>query len=267
LPLSILVKAKFISRLTLRRMLDHPLLSKEQEAGLAKRIKRGDGAARHELVRHNLRLAWAFAARGEAGASARTEELFGEAILALYKTSDRFDAARGTFARFCDFRFKEAWRRHARFEGYSSAASRRSAESGEQNSPGEGPGRKASRKSRCRIRILSIGEDGANRVDDIPDEMVVSPDAAMLNAEMRALVRRALEGLDPRTRSVIEHRFGFGSSGADDGVKINRTSPLRSVGAALGLSGERVRQLEREGLAQLKLSLSERTRDMNSELI
>ena len=124
LPLSTSVKKRFISQATLWHMLDHPLLSREAEAGLSKRIKAGDETARHELVRHNLRLAWAFATRGEVGGGARTEDLFGEAVVALYRAAKRFDAALGTFAQFCEFHLREAWRKHARFEGYSPSGSR-----------------------------------------------------------------------------------------------------------------------------------------------
>jgi RNA polymerase sigma factor (sigma-70 family) len=258
LPLSIFVKAKFISQVTLRRMLDHPLLSKEEEASLAMRIKTGDEKARHELVRHNLRLAWAFAVRGEAGRSVRTEELFGEAILALYKTSARFDAARGTFAQFCEFRLKRAWRRHARFEGYPSAVSQGSPDRAEQNSPGDRLGRSASKKVRCNRRPYSIHDESAISAATIPDESVASPDAAALSADQRDLVRRALATLDPRTRLVIERRYGFDSSGIDDTTAVNRLRPLRAVGVLLGLSGERIRQLEHEGLAELKRSLNGR---------
>src|ERR1019366_6888275 len=67
---------------------------------------------------------WAFATRGEMGGGARTEDLFGEAVTALYRAAKRFDSALGTFAQFCEFHLREAWRKHARFEGYPTSKSR-----------------------------------------------------------------------------------------------------------------------------------------------
>ena len=278
LPLSTSVKKRFISQATVWHMLDHPLLSREAEAGLSKRIKAGDETARHELVRHNLRLAWAFATRGEVGGGARTEDLFGEAVTALYRAAKRFDAALGTFAQFCEFHLREAWRKHARFEGYSPAGSRALRAQADQvtwrwlERTGREPctseiaavlhwtGREALR-ARGRSRPLSLDlpmeTDGARLMDTLPDEAAESPAATALRAELRALVRHSLAALEPRTRAIIERRFGFGSVGAADLPAKNRPRPLRAVGADLGLSGERVRQLEREGLARLRRMLAD----------
>jgi RNA polymerase sigma factor (sigma-70 family) len=278
LPLSTSVKKQFIPEATLRHMLDHPLLSREAEATLSERIKSGDENACHELVRHNLRLAWAFASRGEVGGSARTEDLFSEAVVALYHAARRFDSNLGTFAQFSEFRLREAWRKHARFEGYPPARCRVLREQADRvvwhllERTGREPHdseiaaalgwtRRQARSARGRPRPLSlqlpIDGDGAPLMDIVADEATESPAAGMLKIDLRDLLRASLGALEPRTRAIIERRFGFESSGATDLPPKNRVRPLRAVGIALGLSGERVRQLENEGLAQLRRALSE----------
>jgi RNA polymerase sigma factor (sigma-70 family) len=229
-------------------------------------------------VRYNLRLAWAFATRGEVGGGARTEDLFGEAVTALYRAAKRFDAALGTFAQFCEFHLREAWRKHARFEGYFPAGSRALRAQADQvawrwlERTGREPcmseiaaalhwSSRETRSARGRSRPLSLDlpmeTDGARLMDTLPDEAAESPAATALRAELRALVRHSLAALEPRTRAIIERRFGFGSVGAADLPAKNRPRPLRAVGAELGLSGERVRQLEGEGLAQLRRMLAD----------
>ncbi|MEX2613322.1 MAG: sigma-70 family RNA polymerase sigma factor, partial [Gaiellaceae bacterium] len=61
----------------------------------------------------------------------------------------------------------------------------------------------------------------------------------------REAVRAALRKLPERERRILELRFGF------DGEQ----QPLETIGRELGLTRERVRQLEREGLAQLATEL------------
>ena len=259
-------------------MLAHPLLSREAEAGLSKRIKAGDETARHELVRHNLRLAWAFAMRGEMGGGARTKDLFGEAVMALYRAAKRFDSALGTFAQFCEFHLREAWRKHARFEDYPTSKSRALRAQVDQvvwqwlERTGREPrmseitaalrwnkrqARKAAGRSRPLSLDLAIEADGAPLKDMVPDEAAESPATAALRTDLRDFVHRSLDSLEPRTRTIIERRFGFDSTEAADLPANNRIRPLRAVGAALGLSGERVRQLEGDGLAQLRYMLAD----------
>ena len=272
------MKKEFNSEATLRHMLAHPLLSREAEAVLSKRIKAGDETARHELVRHNLRLAWAFAMRGEMGGGARTKDLFGEAVMALYRAAKRFDSALGTFAQFCEFHLREAWRKHARFEGYPTGKSRVLRAQVDQvawqwlERTGREPrmseittalrwNKRQARRAGGRVRPLSldlaIEAHGAPLNDTLPDEAAESPASAALRTDLRDFVHRSLDSLKPRTRAIIKRRFGFDSAGAADLSANSRIRPLRAVGAALGLSGERVRQLEGEGLAQLRFMLAD----------
>ncbi len=84
----------------------------------------------------------------------------------------------------------------------------------------------------------SGGSWGERLVSDEPE-----PDSAFARAEADASVRAAVDALPPRLAAVIRMRFGFD----DDGGMT-----LVEVGHAMGLSRERIRQLEREALQMLR---------------
>lgn len=73
-----------------------------------------------------------------------------------------------------------------------------------------------------------------------------SPYDLLLREERRQAVRVALVGLEPRLQCIIKMRYGF-----DD----ERPAPLVDVGKAIGLTKERVRQLQVEALEQLRQSV------------
>jgi RNA polymerase sigma factor (sigma-70 family) len=75
--------------------LDHPLLTGEQERRLARRVARGDRAARERLVAHNLRLV-AKVALGHATERHDVRDLFQAGVLGLLRACDGYDPARGT---------------------------------------------------------------------------------------------------------------------------------------------------------------------------
>ena len=252
-------------------MLNHPLLSQEAEAGLARRIKRGDPGAQHELVRHNLRLAWFFAQ--QFGGRGSAEDFIGEAVVGLYKAAERFDPKQGRFAKYAAFYLRDAMRRQRRFEGYRSAAKR-----ADRAKPAEAAWRWLERTGRevsdaeiaadlgwserrlrsvlWRARPVSlemqIGEHGLRLGETMVDEAAVLPDAAAAKEDLWAAARKALESLEPRMRAIIERRFGFRAEGEIGAPGTSRQHSLRAVGCAVGLSGERIRQLERDALIELR---------------
>jgi RNA polymerase primary sigma factor len=88
-----------------------------------------------------------------------------------------------------------------------------------------------------------VGEDGSEIGDFIPDQKAVQPEEESNARLLREELNKTLESLTARERRVIELRFGLG----DD---YGRT--LVEVGAELGLSKERIRQIEKEALAKLR---------------
>jgi len=69
------------------------------------------------------------------------------------------------------------------------------------------------------------------------------PDRQLLVTEIRESLRRALSRMEPRTAFILRHRFGL------DGAE---TLTLLELGHRLGLSRERVRQIQAAGLAFLR---------------
>lgn len=88
-----------------------------------------------------------------------------------------------------------------------------------------------------------VGEDGSEISDFVPDEKAAKPEEESNASLLRERLNRTLESLTPRERRVIELRFGLGD-------EYGRT--LVEVGAELGLSKERIRQIEKEALAKLR---------------
>jgi RNA polymerase primary sigma factor len=89
---------------------------------------------------------------------------------------------------------------------------------------------------------LAVGEDGGGELGDLfADPTAADPAEEAGESLRREAVRAALHRLPDRERRILELRFGF------DGEQ----QPLESIGRELGLTRERVRQLERQGLSQL----------------
>ena len=80
----------------------------------------------------------------------------------------------------------------------------------------------------------------------IADRGALDPEAVLLDGEAMRLVRAAVVDLPRLDRTVLEHRFGL-----EDRPVLS----LRETGAALGLCGERVRQIERRSLDHLRRAL------------
>ena len=89
-----------------------------------------------------------------------------------------------------------------------------------------------------------VDEDGDTSLGDlVARETMPGPDSAVLDGESRQRLDDLVELLDPRSADVIRSRYGL-----VDG----RQEKLADIGARHGVSAERVRQLEREALAQLR---------------
>jgi RNA polymerase primary sigma factor len=89
-----------------------------------------------------------------------------------------------------------------------------------------------------------VDEDGDTSLGDlVAKETMPGPDSAVLDDESRRRLDDLVELLDERSADVIRSRYGL-----VDG----RQEKLADIGARHGVSAERVRQLEREALAQLR---------------
>jgi RNA polymerase nonessential primary-like sigma factor len=90
--------------------------------------------------------------------------------------------------------------------------------------------------------MLSIGEA-------ISDEQGIAPEAGLQAQEVESLVKEWLEQLSERQRAVIERRFGLNNQ---------EVRTLEDLAGQLGLTRERVRQIQLEALGQLRRILRQR---------
>jgi RNA polymerase sigma-32 factor len=214
-------------------MRDPARLSRDEEQALARRFRdHGDIAARDRLVLAHLPLGRALANRAKAGGVPR-EDLEQQAVLGLIRSVESFDPERGlrfnTFARWWVRAFLDRYiLRNARLV---------------RPSLGKGRGKRL-----AGIRVVSLdqpigGDEEGLRLADVFADEAPLPDelaAVSIDGEVRASrIDVALASLDARSRAVVEGRFLEGAR-------------LRVIGERLGLSKERVRQIESAALKRLR---------------
>jgi RNA polymerase primary sigma factor len=91
---------------------------------------------------------------------------------------------------------------------------------------------------------VPLGEDGDRPFREvIPDTQSLSPEEAMIKGDTEEKLHQALQRLAPRDAEILRLRFGLAG---------DRILTLEEIGARLGVTRERVRQLEERALARLK---------------
>ncbi|GAC1319156.1 MAG: hypothetical protein NVSMB25_09510 [Thermoleophilaceae bacterium] len=245
----------------------YPLLTAVEEIELAKRIEKGDMSAKDKMINSNLRLVVSVARKYQ-GHGLSLGDLVQEGMLGLIRAAEKFD-----------------WRRGFKFSTYATLWIRQSIQRGLENSsrtirlpvhiaqrerkinraerelatklgrePTEDEIAEAVelpvdqvieiRKAARPLTSLDqpIGEDGETSFGDlITSEQPAVEDEVVADAGTSA-VQQAVSRLPERERNVVELRFGLGGE---------EPTPLRETGRRLGISAERVRQIEEEALERL----------------
>jgi RNA polymerase primary sigma factor len=254
---------------------DTPLLSAAEERGLAERVAVGDPYARDHMVKANLRLVVNIA-RGYLGKGLCLEDLIEEGNLGLMRAVEGFNGTMDTrFSTYASYWIKQSIRRAVMNHGkpirlpaymVSLLAKWKRVSNGLTERLGRAPTPeeigKVLRLSKKKVSIVSKAirinnltphtetteEDGIALDDMLTDERSKAPDDLLIESDDLERIFLRLEQLDDREATVIRMRFGLEPYAA---------MTLREVGENLGLTRERVRQLESQALLRLMSSLSE----------
>jgi len=257
----------------LREINETSLLSADDEHELAIAIGAGDSQARDRMVRANLRLVVNIA-RGYTGKGLSLQDLIEEGNLGLLRAVEGFDPAIGTrFSTYASYWIKQSIKRALinsaktiRIPAYMvellskwrRATTRLADELGRTPTPEEiarvlGLPRKKLPIIKKAIRIYNLtpqtdqAEAGWSLGEMIMDERMQTPEDTLVENDNLIHVLRQLEIMDQREATVLRMRFGL------DG-QVPRT--LKEIGETLGLTRERVRQIETEALNKLGESLN-----------
>ena len=249
----------------------YPLLTKAEEIMLAKRIARGDAAAKDRMILSNVRLVMKIA-YGYQGRGLDMADLRQEGILGLMRAVEKFDWKRGfKFSTYATWWIRQsiqrgiadksrtirlpvhidgAVRRLGRVErelvvklGRDPSDAEIAAEI-EDLEPDAIPELRRLMQQTVSIEApRGVSDDGSfSLLDAIEDPDRVDEQAQA--AALAALVRDAVEDLPPRQRRVLELRFGLAPG--------QRPLALQEVADKLGVTRERVRQVEATTLKRLR---------------
>jgi RNA polymerase primary sigma factor len=252
-----------------------PLLTAGEEKALAQRIRQGDGQAREQMIRANLRLVVKIA-RGYTGRGLDFPDLIAEGNIGLLRAVDDFDPARNNrFSTYACHWIKQAIRRALKYTvrtirvpaymvdlvtKWRQAATQLRGELGRFPTPEEiarslGLSRRqfASLKKALRASDVQLHAEQTDPnwsiEETLCDVRTKTADRALIDAEDQHLVRSLVETLDQREAAVLRMRFG-----------LNHEEPrtLEEIGQCLGLTRERIRQVQSEALRKLAERLQAR---------
>ena len=250
----------------------YPLLTAAEEVELAKRIERGDMEAKNRMINSNLRLVVSIAKRYQ-GNGLPLGDLIQEGIIGLIRAVEKFDWRKGfKFSTYATWWIRQAVQRGIgnkareiripvhileRETKISRAERDLTGELGRYPTDEE-VAEKAKlplnqvKEIREAPRIVTsldkkIGDDGDGaELGELFAMQAPGPDEDA-DASMRAqAVRRVLSQLPDRERAVIELRYGLNNDGTP--------TSLEEIGRRLGITRERVRQIERDALMKLQAS-------------
>jgi RNA polymerase primary sigma factor len=249
---------------------DIPLLTADQETELAQRIERGDTAALQEFTLSNLRLVVSIAKR-YVGRGLSLIDLIQEGNIGLMRAVQKFDWRRGyKFSTYATWWIRQAITRAIADKGrtirlpvhvsealtkLNAAHQRLTQQLGREPTDqelGQDLGLDAARVKETRLaaRLPSsidqpIGEDDDTSVADfVMDQSDRGPEEVTHELLLKQEAERTLAAaLSEREKLVLQMRFGLG-----DG----HVYPLEKIGERLGLTRERVRQIEAQALRKLR---------------
>ena len=257
--------------LYLEEIREHPLLDREDEVELARRIREGDEEALNRLVASNLRFVVSVARR-YAGHGVPLADLVTEGNVGLIRAARRFDESKGV--RFISYAVW--WVRQSILQALSSGSRIVRVPSGQleeshrvvrtirrleqelgrepklhevatelELSPTEVTEALGLRSGWVSLDAPLPNDDQSSMLDLIPDPDLEDPNVVAARAALRDVVESGLTRLPEREGTVLRQYFGL------DG---DPPRSLEEIARGLGLTRERTRMIKDRALTRLKLS-------------
>lgn len=257
----------------LKEINETALLTANEEKELAYRIADGDGAARDRMVRANLRLVVNIA-RAYTGKGLPLQDLIEEGNLGLLRAVEGFDPTMNTrFSTYASYWIKQSIKRALvnsaktiRIPAYMvellSKWRRATAMLSDQLKRTPTPEEVAAELEIPLKKLKIVKEaiqlyhtnpqtdqpDGSWTLGEVvPDQRQKGPELELMESDNLRHVYAMLETMDQREASILRMRFGLEDS---------EPKTLKEIGEALGLTRERVRQIESDALKKLNRSLT-----------
>jgi RNA polymerase primary sigma factor len=256
-------------QLFLNEIRRYPLLTAAEEIELAKRIEKGDMAAKERMINSNLRLVVSIAKKYQ-GQDLPLLDLIQEGIFGLIRASEKFDWRKGyKFSTYATFWIRQAIQRGianrartiripvhigqrerkiARTERELAAQLERQP-TDEEISAASGVPIEQIEEIRDAGRAVTsldkpIGEEGETAFGDLIAAEDMTPEEEVHLTLSEEVIRRTVDELPEPERDVLKLRYG---------INGDEPTPLRETGKRLGMSPERVRQIESKALAKLAM--------------
>jgi RNA polymerase primary sigma factor len=256
-------------QLFLNEIRRYPLLTAAEEIELAKRIEKGDMAAKERMINSNLRLVVSIAKKYQ-GQELGLLDLIQEGIFGLIRAAEKFDWRKGyKFSTYATFWIRQAIQRGianrartiripvhigqrerkiARVERELAAKWERQP-TDEEISQASGVPIEQIEEIRDAGRAVTsldkpIGEEGETAFGDLLASDELLPEEEVHVSLSEELLRKTIEDLPETERDVLKLRYG---------INGDEPTPLRETGKRLGMSPERVRQIESKALAKLAM--------------
>jgi RNA polymerase primary sigma factor len=252
-----------------------PLITVEEEIVLANKIKKGDDTARELLIKSNLRLVIKIACE-YVNYGLPLIDLIAEGNVGLMKAADRFNPIhKCKFSTYAAWWIKQAIKRALanqsktirlpvhlmeklnRIRAAAAAFDTEFRREPTDEELGKEVGLqtyKVTTAKQAAIPPISLDAPdlwtAGNRMHEIiPDDSAETPFASLANEDLRQTIKDLLHILDSREKAILMYRFGLNGS-----VPLT----LECVGKKLGITRERVRQLQNLSLQKLKDALAEK---------